>query len=111
VTAEDPPDPAVLTEDGAVELLAYLISSARTQIDEAAEYAPLRLLTAARRLAEMIESNASPGLVPVLGDIRQRISETGVQAGDPAGFVEGLDSLCEAIARHLVVSLKLDQQR
>src|SRR4028119_1934433 len=32
----------VLDEDEAVELLAYLITAARTQVDEAAEYGPMR---------------------------------------------------------------------
>ena len=36
----------VLTEDEALELLAFLVTAARTQLDEAAEYGPLRLLTA-----------------------------------------------------------------
>src|SRR5215217_5443207 len=39
----------VLDEDDALELLAYLVTAARTQVDEAAEYGPMRLLTAARR--------------------------------------------------------------
>src|SRR5262249_1912902 len=39
----------VLTEDEALELLAFLVTAARTQVDEAAEYGPLRLLTAAGR--------------------------------------------------------------
>jgi Family of unknown function (DUF6092) len=43
--------PNVLSEAAAVEVLAYLITAARKQLDEAAEYAPLRLLTAAQRLA------------------------------------------------------------
>ena len=37
----------VLSEDEALELLAFLITAARTQLDEAAEYGPLRMLTAA----------------------------------------------------------------
>ncbi len=45
-----PTTASVLNEDEALELLAYLITAARTQVDEAAEYGPLRLLTAARRL-------------------------------------------------------------
>src|SRR3954471_9290713 len=44
----------VLDEDEALELLAYLVTAARTQVDEAAEYGPLRLLTAAVRLSERI---------------------------------------------------------
>ena len=37
----------MLDEGDGVELLAYLVTAARTQLDEAAEYAPMRLLTAA----------------------------------------------------------------
>lgn len=98
----------VLDEDDAIELLVYLVTAARTQVDEAAEYAPMRLLTAAGRLAEMAGPNASAGLRPVLRDIRQRISETAVEAGDPAGYVERLDALCRTVAEYLVRSLGLD---
>jgi hypothetical protein len=98
----------VLDEDDGVELLAYLVTAARTQGDEAAEYAPLRLLTAAGRLAEMIEPNASAGLRPLLRDVRQGCSETAVQAGDPAGYVDRLDALCRTVADYLVRSLGLD---
>ena len=98
----------VLDEGDSVELLAYLVTAARTQLDEAAEYAPMRLLTAAGRLAEMIEPNASARLRPVLRDIRQGFSETAVQAGDPAGYVERLDALCQTVADYLVRSLDLD---
>jgi hypothetical protein len=98
----------VLDEDDGVELLAYLVTAARTQVDEAAEYAPMRLLTAAGRLAEMAEPNASARLRPVLRDIRRGCSETAVQAGDPAGYVERLDALCRTVAEYLVRSLGLD---
>jgi hypothetical protein len=54
----------VLDEDEALELLAYLINAARTQVEEAAEYGPLRLLTAARRLAERIAPRSKAGLTP-----------------------------------------------
>jgi Family of unknown function (DUF6092) len=98
----------VLDEGDAVELLVYLVTSARTQVDEAAEYASMRLLTAAGRLAEMAEPNASAGLRPLLRDIRQGFSETAVQADDPAGYVERLDALCRTAAEYLVRSLGLD---
>jgi hypothetical protein len=98
----------VLEESDGVELLAYLVTAARTQVDEAAEYAPMRLLTAAGRLAEMIEPNASARLRPVLRDIRQGFSETAVQAGDPVRYVERLDALCQTVAEFLVLSLGLD---
>jgi hypothetical protein len=44
----------VLDEDDAFELLAYLLTAAPTHTDEAAEYGPMRLLTAARRLADNV---------------------------------------------------------
>ena len=51
----------VLTEDEALEMLAFLVTAARTQLDEAAEYGPLRLLMAAGRLADFMAERASPG--------------------------------------------------
>ena len=109
MAAETEAEPVrVLAEGDGVELLAYLVTAARTQVDEAAEYAPMRLLTAAGRLAEMIEPNASAGLRHLLRGIRQGCSETAVQAGDPAGYVERLDALCRTVAEYLVRSLDLD---
>jgi len=99
----------VLDQGAAVELLVYLVTAARTQVDEAAEYAPMRLLTAAGRLAEFIEPNASARLRPLVREIRQGFSETAVQAGDPAGCVQRLDALCRAVAEYLVRSLDLDR--
>jgi Family of unknown function (DUF6092) len=99
----------VLDEGEAVELLVYLVTAARTQVDEAAEYAPMRLLTAAGRLAEMAEPNASARLRPLLRDIRQGFSETAVQAGDPVRYVERLDALCRTVAEYVVRSLGLDR--
>lgn len=100
---------SVLDEGDAVELLVYLVTAARTQVDEAAEYAPMRLLTAAGRLAEMAEPDASARLRPLLREIRQGFSETAIQAGDPAGYVERLDALCRTVAEYLVRSLGLDR--
>ena len=99
----------VLDQGDAVELLVYLVTAARTQVDEAAEYAPMRLLTAAGRLAELAEPNAGARLRPLLRDIRQGFSETAVLAGDPAGYVERLDALCRTVAEYLVRSLGLDK--
>jgi len=95
----------VLDQDGAVELLAYLICSARTQVDEAAEYAPLRLLTAAGRLAEMIEPQAGNRLRALLREVRRGHAETSVRAGDPQGYVDRLDVLCRTLAAYLLGSL------
>jgi hypothetical protein len=40
--AEEGAGRQLLSEAATVEVLAYLVTAARTQIDEAAEYAPLR---------------------------------------------------------------------
>ncbi len=41
-----PDDQASISEAKALEVLAYLVTAARTQLDEAAEYGPLRMMTA-----------------------------------------------------------------
>ncbi|MDT7576092.1 MAG: hypothetical protein QOH17_2425 [Pseudonocardiales bacterium] len=96
------PSQFVLDEDDALELLAYLITAARTQVDEAAEYGPMRLLTAAHRLAEGIapRSTAAADLVqgalgrmPVLA-----LPRAGAGRDD---YVTALDDLCRALATQL----------
>ncbi|MFC6593690.1 DUF6092 family protein [Kitasatospora paranensis] len=96
--------PLVLAESDALELLAYLVTAARTQLDEAAEYAPLRLLTAAGRLAGMVEPHASAELLPLVRAVRLGVAETAVRAGGPEAYVEGVDALCRSIAEHLVAA-------
>lgn len=92
----------VLDEDSALEVLSYLVCAARTQVDEAAEYAPLRLLTAAQRLGAALAPRVSeatrafaegplaawPGLVVPRDDSR-------------ADYVARLDDLCRILATHL----------
>jgi hypothetical protein len=52
--------PLVLSEDEALEIIALLVTAARTQLDESAEYAPLRMLAAVGRLAGFIAERATP---------------------------------------------------
>jgi hypothetical protein len=92
----------VMTEDEALELLAFLVTAARTQVDEPPEYAPLRLLTAAQRLGETIIERVSPGTRQLLSGPMQQISEAQTPSADPGGYTTKLDAMCTAIARHLV---------
>ncbi|MDF3301404.1 DUF6092 family protein [Streptomyces tropicalis] len=85
-----------------LDVLCYLLASARTQLDEAAEYAPLRLLTAAERLATAMEPHADPALRPVLHAVRAGVSDTSVAEADPAAYAEGIDALCRTVAQHLL---------
>src|SRR5262245_519663 len=92
----------VLTEDEALELLAFLVTAARTQVDEAPEYAPLRLLTAAQRLGEAILARVSPATRQVLAASLSQLVPLDTPSADPDGYRAKLDGLCAALARHLV---------
>jgi hypothetical protein len=91
----------VLDEDEALEVLAYLVTAARTQVDEAAEYGPLRLLTAARRLAERIAPRSSEATAAFVAGPLQAMPELAVPRDERAAYVAGLDELCRALAAHL----------
>jgi hypothetical protein len=93
--------PWVLDEDDALELLAYLVTAARTQVDEAAEYGPMRLLTAAHRLAETIGPRASPETGAALTGPLAQMPLLAVPRTDRAAYVEQLDDVCRSLAAHL----------
>ena len=92
----------VLTEDEALELLAFLITAARTQLDEAAEYGPLRLLTAAGRLADFMAERASAGTRDFLAGPFKTLPEAVLRSVDPSKYAFQLDAVCRAVADHLV---------
>jgi hypothetical protein len=91
----------VLDEDEALELLAYLVTAARTQVDEAAEYGPLRLLTAARRLAERIAPRSSEATAAFITGPLERVPELAVPRAGREEYVARVDELCRALAAHL----------
>ena len=101
----------VLSEDEALELVAFLVTAARTQVDEAAEYGSLRLLTAAGRLAELITERVSPETRTFLTGPLKQIPDLAVRTADPAGYVAALDAVCRAVAEHLVTHFGLDRKR
>jgi hypothetical protein len=96
------PSTMVLTEDEALELLAFLITAARTQLDEAAEYGPLRMLTAAGRLADFIAERASPGTRGLLAGPLKELPDAALRAVDPTKYAAQLDVVCRAVGEHLV---------
>lgn len=94
--------PWVLDEDDALELLAYLVTAARTQVDEAAEYGPMRLLTAAHRLAEAMGPRATDATAETLTGPLSTMPLLAVPRGDGrAEYVEQLDDVCRSVAAHL----------
>ena len=88
----------VLTEDEALELLAYLVTSARTQVDEAGEYGPMRLLTAARRLGAAIAASSSPETAEFVTGPLTTLPELAVPKVDRAEYVARLDQVCRELA-------------
>ena len=92
----------VLTEDEALELLAFLVTAARTQLEEAAEYAPLRMLTAAGRLADFIAERASPGTRGLLAGPLKELPDAALRSVDPTKYASQLDVVCRAVGEHLV---------
>lgn len=84
----------VLDEDDAIEVLAYLVTAARTQVDEAAEYGPLRLLTAARRLAGLLAPRASEPTATFVRDHVEPMPELAVPRQGRDEYVARLDGLC-----------------
>jgi uncharacterized protein DUF6092 len=96
--AEDNP---VLTEAAALDVLAYLISAARTQLDEAAEYAPLRLMTAARKLADHLAPRATAP-VQALVSALDALPPTATPTADRAAYIARLDEVCVALAECLL---------
>ena len=100
----------VLTEDEALELVAFLVTAARTQVDEAAEYGSLRLLTAAGRLAELIAERVTPETRAFLTGPLRQMPDLAVRTSDPAGYVAALDTMCRAVGEHLVTHFGLDRK-
>jgi hypothetical protein len=101
----------VLDEDEALELLAYLVTAARTQVDEAAEYGPMRLLTAARRLGQAIAPRSSEPTAAFVRRSLDPMPELAVPRVGRDEYVARLDELCRSLAAHLVARFAPDGQR
>jgi hypothetical protein len=91
----------VLDEDDALELLAFLVTAARTQVDEAAEYGPMRLLSAAHRLAGTIGPRASEGTREFVDSSLRRMPPLAVPRDGRDAYVATLDTVCRELAEHL----------
>jgi len=98
----------VLNEDEALELVAFLVTAARTQVDEAHEYGSVRLLTAARKLADAIVERVSPETRAFLTGPLQQVPDLAVRTADPVGYVTALDAACRAMGEHLATHFGLD---
>jgi len=96
-------DERVLPRDSALEVLAFLVTAARTQSEEAAEYGPMRLLMGARLLAQRIadqvrEDDPLHALVSEIAALEPVRTPT----RDRDTYLASLDALCEHVADTLV---------
>ena len=100
--------PLVLSEDEALEIIAFLVTAARTQLDESAEYAPLRMLAAVGRLAGFIAERATPETRAFLAGPLKHMPDAAFRTADPARYAADLDLVCRAVAEHLARHFGLD---
>ena len=93
----------VLTKESALEVLAFLVTAARTQTEEAAEYGPMRLLMGARLLAERMSEGVGDddtlrGLVTQVAALEPVRTPT----RDRVAYLATLDALCLRVADALM---------
>jgi hypothetical protein len=91
----------VLSEDEALELFAYLVTSARTQLDEPARYASMRLLSAAEDLRDRVAGRVSPELAAVFARTEPLSSFAQEQINDRDAYTRSVDELCRIVAATL----------
>ena len=92
----------MLTEDEAIELFAFLVTSARTQIDEPAHYAPMRLLSAAERLVDFVSGDVSAEAREMMAATREAIARGHAHMNDREEFTKCIDEVCRIVAHYLV---------
>ena len=93
----------VLTRESALEVLAFLVTAARTQTEEAAEYGPMRLLMGARLLAQRMVDEV--GDDDVLGGLVSEVAAlepVRTPTRDREAYLASLDALCERVADTLL---------
>ena len=95
----------MLSAAAVLEILAYLVSAARTQVDEAREYGPMRLMGGARRLREQLPDDVVAASGPALSRFLREldtVEPTATPTRHRSEYVERLDALCELAADALL---------
>jgi len=92
----------VLSEAEALEFFAFLLASARTQLDDPASYASMRLLTAAEELREFIRERVSPETQALLAGTDDLTTRAQIYMSDTEAYISDLDELCRMTAKFFV---------
>ncbi len=99
----------VLSEDEALELLAFLLTSARILQREPAQYGSMRLLMAAERVGEFALERSSADTRKFLAAMAEDLENALMHMADNERFVTSLDEMCRNIARYLVTRDDLEE--
>ena len=92
----------VLTEAESLELLAFLLAAARSQLDDPASYASMRLLSAAEELREYIRERVSPETQALLAGTDELTTRAQIYMSDRDAYTTDLDELCRMTAQFFV---------
>ncbi len=92
----------VLSEAEALELFALLLASARSQLDDPALYASMRLLTAAEELRKFIRERVSPETPKLLTETDNLTLHAQINMSDSEVYTTDLDELCRMTARFFI---------
>ena len=92
----------VVTEDEALELLAFFLTSARILQREPAQYGSMRLLMAAERVSEFALGRSSSDTQKFLAAMSEDLEQALMHMADGERFVVAMDDMCRKVAQHLV---------
>ena len=91
-----------LTDDEALELLAYLITSAHGCLRESPDYGHYRLITAAEKLARLWGPRCSGDTAAFLEEVATRTAtEAAWIDAEPDRYMTYLAECCRAVAREI----------
>jgi hypothetical protein len=100
----------VLSESEALELLAFLFASARTQLDDPALYTSMRLITAAEILRDFVRERVSLETRDLLDQTEEITTHAQINMYDIEDYTSTLDSLCGILAKYVVQKSGLMEQ-
>jgi len=99
----------VLTEEEGLELLVFLFSSARIQLDEPCQYASMRLLNAAEKVRDSIRERVSADTRLLLDGTDEMTAHAQMHTADLEDYTKTLDALCRRLAQYVVEQSGLDE--
>ena len=92
----------VLSQEEAVEAIAFMLASARGLTGEPQDYGPMRLLAAAAWLCRHAAPRMDEDWEPILDQFAEEIPKwQRERMRNPQGYLEFIDECCRLVAREL----------